>query len=164
VASTDCLLDAHEVAVRARIEELREEAARVAAVLGEAEMALEHVTITKATLALVVAGGGASAEAGQDADAGVSQVGVRRVPVPEWTAGLDERVLPAGYRELWAVLVKAPEGVRCKAVAVSLGLESVPKNVEGVRSKLRIMVRRGWAVETAPGVFQAAAVPAGSSR
>src|SRR6267142_4282119 len=103
VASTDSLLDAHEVAVRARVEELREEAARVASALGEAEVALEHVTITKATLALVVAGSGAPVDAGQDADIGVPQAGARRVPVPEWTAGLDERVLPAGYRELWAI-------------------------------------------------------------
>lgn len=164
VASTDSLLDAHEVAVRVRVEELREEAARVAVALGEAETALEHVAITKATLALVVAGGGAPVETEQDADAGVSQAGARRVPVPEWAAGLDEQVLPAGYRELWAILLKAPEGVRCKAAAVSLGMEPVPKKVEGVRSKLRRLVRRGWALEVAPGLFQTAPVPAPAGR
>ena len=57
MVSTDSLLDAHEVAVRARVEELRQEAERVAAALGEAELALEHVAITKATLAVVLAGG-----------------------------------------------------------------------------------------------------------
>ena len=156
MASTDSLLDAHEVVVRARVEELREQAARVAAELGEAELALEHVVITRATLAVVLAGGA------QDADSGATpQAGTARVPVPTWTAGLDERSLPAGYRELWAVLVKAPDGVRCKAAAVSLGLEPVPKKVEGVRSKLRRMVRRGWAVEAAPGVFHPAVAPAG---
>lgn len=158
MASTDSLLDAHEVAVRARVEELREQAARVAAELGEAELALEHVAITRATLAVVLTAGGGPTGARQDADTGASQAGTARVPVPKWTVGLDEGALQAGYRELWAILVKAPEGVRCKAAAVSLGLEPVPKKVEGVRSKLRRLVRRGWAVETAPGLFQAAAL------
>ena len=164
MASTDSLLDAHEVAVRARVEELREQAARVAAELGEAELALEHVTITRATLAVVLAAGGATAEDGQGAYIGASRAGRPRVPVSEWTVGLDERSLPAGYRELWAILVKAPQGVRCKAVAVSLGLEPVPKKVEGVRSKLRRLVRRGWAVEAVPGLFQAVPEVAGAGR
>jgi hypothetical protein len=51
VVSVDGLLDAHEVSVRARLEALREQAARVAVELGEAELALEHVAITRATLA-----------------------------------------------------------------------------------------------------------------
>jgi hypothetical protein len=156
VVSTDRLLDAHEVAVRARVEELRQEAERVAAALGEAELALEHVAITKATLALVLAGPGSQA-AGQDPVADPAPAAVERAPVPKWAAGLDSRALPDGYRQLWAVMVQAPEGVRCKAVAVALGLEPVPKKVEGVRSKLRHLVRRGWAVEAVPGLFQAAA-------
>ncbi len=158
MVSTDSLLDAHEVAVRARVEELRLEAARVAATLGEAELALEHVVITRATLALVLTGPAALPEAGQDPAADASPAAVKRVPVPEWTGGLDERVLPDGYRALWAVVAQAPHGVRCKAAAVALGLEPVPKKVEGVRSKLRRLVRRGWAVETEPELFQAAAV------
>jgi hypothetical protein len=157
VVSTDSLLDAHEVAVRARVEELRAEAERVAAALGEAEIALEHVTITKATLALVLAGPGLQVAAGRNRAADPLPAAVERVPVPKWAAGLDERALPEGYRQLWAVMVKAPDGVRCKAVAVALGLEPVPKKVEGVRSKLRRLVRRGWAVEAVPGLFQAAA-------
>lgn len=164
MASTDSLLDAHEVVVRARVEELREQAAHVAAQLGEAELALEHVVITRATLAVVLAAGSVPAGVGQDADSGAAAAGTARVPVPKWQVGLDERALPAGYRELWAILVKAPEGVRCKAAAVSLGLEPVPAKVEGVRSKLRRMVRRGWALEAAPGVFLTAAGPTGGGR
>lgn len=156
MVSTDSLLDAHEVAVRARVEELRLEAARVAASLGEAELALEHVVITRAMLALVLAGPAALPEVGQDPVVGALPAVVERVP--EWTGGLDERALPDGYRALWAVVAQAPDGVRCKAAAVALGLEPVPKKVEGVRSKLRRLARRGWAVETKPGLFQAAAV------
>ena len=163
MVSTDSLLDAHEVAVRARVEELREQAVRVAVELGEAELALEHVAITRATLAVVLAGGGQHAD-GLDGNAAGQQAASKRAVVPSWSVGLDERALPAGYRGLWAVLVKAPDGVRCKAAATALGLEPVPKKVEGVRSKMRRMVRCGWAVEAAPGVFQMAAGPAGAGR
>lgn len=104
MASTDSLLDAHEVAVRARVEELREQAARVATELGEAELALEHVAITRATLVVVLAGGR------PDGDAGGRQAGSERAAVPLWSVGLDERALPVGYRELWALLVKARTG------------------------------------------------------
>lgn len=151
MASTDSLLDAHEVAVRARVEELREETARVAAALGEAELALEHVVITRATLAVVLAGPGAQAAGGQHADTGAPPAGAGRVPVPAWTAGLDEQALPAGYRELWRVLAAAPAGARCKQAAMSLGLEPVPTNVEGTRSKLRRLVRRGGRSRPRPG-------------
>lgn len=163
MASMDSLLDAHEVAVRARVEELREQAARVAAELDEAELALEHVAITKVTLAVVLAGG-AQAVGGRNLDAGGLPSRAERETVPPWSVGLDERALPIGYRQLWAVLVKEPEGVRCKAAATALGLEPVPKKVEGVRSKLRRMVRRGWAVETMPGVFCTAVGPTVTGR
>ena len=63
VVSVDSLLDGHEVVVRA--DELREETARVAAALGEAELALEHVIITKVTLAAAVAGHSVTFEARQ---------------------------------------------------------------------------------------------------
>ena len=49
VVSVDGLLDAHEVAVRARVEELRER-------LADAERGLEHVLTTRQTLRSVLAG------------------------------------------------------------------------------------------------------------
>lgn len=140
MVSTDSLLDAHEVVVRARVEELRveelrAEAARVAAALGAAELALEHVVITRATLALVLSGPAAVPVAGRGPAADAAPVVEQRISVPKRDAGLEERALPDGYRQLWTVLVKTPDGVRCKAAAVALGLEPVPvpKKVEGVR-------------------------------
>jgi hypothetical protein len=47
--------------------------------------------------------------------------------------------------------------VRCQQVAVALGLKLVPKKVEGMRSKLKRLVGRGWAVESAPGLFAVSA-------
>ena len=99
VVSMDGLLDAHEVSVSARVESLREQAARVAAELGEAELALEHVAITRTTLALAGAGAPAGGRGAQDAD-----VPRRAVPesslVPVWQGDLTQAHLPAGYRQL----------------------------------------------------------------
>jgi hypothetical protein len=54
----DALLDEQEVALLAQVEELREEAARVAVAPAAAEQSLEHVSITRATLAAVLFGRG----------------------------------------------------------------------------------------------------------
>jgi hypothetical protein len=159
VVSVDSLLDGHEVGVRARVDELREEAARVAAALGEAELALEHVVITRATLAMVVADHGAQADVRQHPDTAApsaAEDGAGPVKVPAWQAGLDERALPVGYRRLWTVLAGATEAVRAQDAARALGFDPVPAKVEGARSKLKRLVRCGWLVESAPGAFQTA--------
>jgi hypothetical protein len=156
VVSVDGLLDAHEVAVRAKVEGLREEAARVAGALGEAELALEHVAITRATLAAVVAGHGASAESVQGVDApvreGVGGLGDPAV-VPPRRPDLTEAHLPVDYRRVYSAVRETPGGVRAKQLAVAFGLEPVPAKVEGVRSRLKRLVMRGWLAESAPGVF-----------
>jgi hypothetical protein len=160
VVSVDSLLDSHEVSVRATVDELRQEAARVAVALGEAERALEHVSITRATLAAVLAGHGAVAGPAQSMDVperesafdGVGEV----VRVPSWRADLTEAHLPAGYRRLWLAVRDAAGPVRAQELARGLGLEPTPAKVEGLRSKLKRLVARGWIAESAPGVFAAA--------
>lgn len=153
MVSVDSLLEGHEVAVRARVDELREEATRVATALGEAELALEYVTITKATLAVVLAGHGVASEARQETMP-VPEAG--RASVPVWHSGLDEQALPAGYRRLWTVLVQAAGSVRAQDAARGLGFEPIPAKVEGTRSKLKRLARCGWLVESSPGVFRVA--------
>ena len=142
MVSVDVLLDGHEVAVRARVEELRERAARVAVELGEAELALEHVEITRATLTAVLAGQGAA----------VSQPS-EPTTVPAWHLELGEAALPADYRRVWAAVAAEPDGVRAKELAVALGLELVPAKIERLRSKLKRLVGRGWLTERTPGLF-----------
>ena len=152
VVSMDGLLDAHEVSVRARVESLREQAVRVAAELGGAELALEHVAITRATLALVAAGGPAPGQGPQSAD-----LPGRAVPepslVPVWRGDLTEAHLPAGYRELWRAVAGAPGPVRAQQLAAALGLEVTAAKVEALRSKLKRLVARGWMTEPVPGAF-----------
>ncbi len=160
MVSVDALLDDHEVVVRARVEELRERATRVAAELGEAELALEHVTITRATLATVVAGrGGAHVEQGSDSSVQVScgvggSSGARLVPARR--VDLTEAALPTEYRRLWLTVCESGP-VRAGALAGTLGLEMVPAKIEGVRYKLKRLVERGWLAEREPGVFTPAA-------
>lgn len=162
MVSVDGLLDAHEVVVRARVESLREQAARVATELGEAEMALEHVAITRATLAAVFAGnGGLDQPQEQDADAlGRSVPGPSLVPM--WRAELTGEHLPAGYRQVWRVVAGTSGPVRAKQLALALGLEASAAKVEGLRCKLKRLVARGWITEPAPGVFALASTGSAS--
>jgi hypothetical protein len=151
------LLDNHEVAVRDTVDELRQEAARVAVALGEAERALEHVSITRATLAAVLAGRGAVAGPAQgmnvpECESAVGGVG-EPAQVPGWRADLTEAHLPAGYRMLWLAVLGAARPVRAQELARALGLEPTPARVEGLRSKLKRLVARGWITEPQPGVF-----------
>lgn len=166
MVSVDGLLDTHEVSVRARVESLREQAVRVAVELGEAELALEHVAITRATLAAVIAGNGGAGLDAQDTDTpGRGVPGPSLVPV--WRADLSEAHLPAGYRQVWRALADAVGPVRAKELARALGLETSAAKVEGLRSKLKRLAARGWITEPAPGAFTVAstgpASPGGGS-
>ena len=157
MVSVDSLLDNHEVAVRAAVDALRQEAVRVAVALGEAERALEHVSITRATLAAVLAGHGAVADPAQGVDvmereSAVGGVG-ERARVPVWRGDLTEAHLPAGYRQLWRAVADVPEPVRAQQLAAALGLEVTAAKVEGLRSKLKRLVARGWITEPEPGAF-----------
>jgi hypothetical protein len=160
VVSVDSLLDRHEVSVRGAVDELRQEAARVAAALGEAELALEHVSITRATLAAVLAGHDAvagSAPGVEVLERGRALDGVGGVTrVPSWRSDLTEAHLPAGYQRLWLAVRDAAGPVRAQELARGLGLESTPAKVEALRSKLKRLVARGWIAESAPGMFAAA--------
>ncbi|EST18749.1 hypothetical protein M878_44450 [Streptomyces roseochromogenus subsp. oscitans DS 12.976] len=51
----------------------------------------------------------------------------------------------------------------CRQLAVALGLEAVPAKVEGVRSKAKRLVARGWLAEERPGAFSPVAGRVGGS-
>jgi hypothetical protein len=152
MVSVDALLDEHEAAVRAQVEDLREEAARVAAALAAAEQNLEHALITRATLAAVLSGRGPRDE--RAAQGPVSGGGPAVVPV--YRPDLAEDHLPGEYRGVYLAVRGAAGGARAKELAGALGLEPVPAKVEGLRYKLKRLASRGWILESAPGVFAAA--------
>lgn len=153
MVSVDGLLDAHEVAVRARVEELR-------VALADAERDLEHVVITRNMLRVVVGKGEAVIRAVKVVDGGVSDQapaiapGLEPAVVPLRREGMTEQVLPEGYRRVWLVARPAGEGIRAGDLARALGLPGTDSAREGLRAKLKRLVARGWAVEAAPGVFQ----------
>ncbi|WP_369153323.1 hypothetical protein [Streptomyces sp. R17] len=146
------LLEAREKRVREEIAGLREEAGRVQAALGDAERSLQRLVDARATVAEVLAEPSSSvAEPERGAMAGS--------PVPHRSEGMPASVLAADYQRIVSVLESAGrEGMRCP---VALGLQAVPAKIEGVRSKAKRLVERGWALQMRPGVFTALAVSAG---
>ncbi|MFF4406124.1 hypothetical protein ACFY2W_09325 [Streptomyces sp. NPDC001262] len=150
------LLEAREEKVREEIARLREEAERVQAALGDAECVLQRLADARATVAEVLAGPpSAVVEPARGA--------VARSVVPHWAEGMAASVLAPDYQRIVSVLESEAgrEGMRCQQLAAALGLEVVPAKVEGLRSKAKRLVERGWALQVRPGVFTGLAVPAG---
>ncbi|MFJ2722697.1 hypothetical protein [Streptomyces sp. NPDC087437] len=144
------LLEAREKKVREEVARLQEEAERVQAELGEAERALQRLVDARATVAEVLAEPSAAvAEPARKAVAGSV--------VPHRTEGMTASVLAPDYQRIASVLESEAgrEGMRCQQLAAALGLQAVPAKVEGLRSKAKRLVERGWAVQVRPGVFTA---------
>jgi hypothetical protein len=94
---------------------------------------------------------------------GRARVGVGAVTVPAWQAGMTEAVLPVAYRDVLEVLADAGQGLRTKQIAAALGLGGEHRSVEGLRLKLKRLVRRGWLAEPAVGLFVRRPHPAESA-
>jgi hypothetical protein len=78
--------------------------------------------------------------------------------VPPWRAGLEVSALPEAYRDLVEVLEDAGRPLRAGQIAAAAGLSTGKTKVEGLRSKLKRLVERGWlAQEAGPGLFGLAA-------
>ncbi|MFI5888469.1 hypothetical protein [Streptomyces sp. NPDC051554] len=154
MASVLGLLEAREKMVREEITRLREEAERVQAALGVAERELQRLVDARVTVTEVLAGPpSVVAEPTGSAVAGST--------VPRRETGMAATALAPDYQRILSVLESgAGEGMRCQQLAVALGLEAVPAKVEGLRSKAKRLVERGWALQVRPGVFTALAVAA----
>ncbi len=87
---------------------------------------------------------GPIARAGLEEVPAAARVGVGAVRVPQWQAGLEEAVLPVAYRDVLEVLADAAQPLRAKQIAAALGLGEEPRGVEGLRLKLKRLVKRGW--------------------
>jgi hypothetical protein len=156
VPSVVGLLEAREKKVREEVARLREEAERVQAALAAAELTLQRLAQARETVAEVL-----------DEPPSVVAEPARSVVagslVPRWAEGMAASVLAPDYQRIVSVLESeaGPEGMRCRQLATALGLDAVPAKVEGLRSKAKRLVERGWALQVRPGVFTALAVPAG---
>ncbi|WP_405021347.1 hypothetical protein OHV05_34990 [Kitasatospora sp. NBC_00070] len=155
MASVMGLLEVRETAARVRVEELRAEVDRVLAELADAQAVLERRTIACAELAEALAGPGVEEPVRPVSVPVVVKVPVAGSGVPVWREGLSMDVLALDYRRLVGVLEAEPggAGLRAGELAGRLGLARVPAKVEGVRSKAKRLVERGWWAEERPGVF-----------
>ncbi|MGW6898821.1 hypothetical protein ACWGF2_19760 [Streptomyces sp. NPDC054919] len=144
------LLEAREKKVREEVARLREEAEWVQDALGDAERMLERLMDARATVAEVLT---------EPPSAGVEPAGsaVAGSVVPRWAEGMAVSVLAPDYQRIVSVLESEAgrEGMRCQQLAAVLGLEVVPAKVEGLRSKAKRLVERGWVLQVRPGVFTA---------
>jgi hypothetical protein len=156
------LLEAKEASARGRVEAAREEVARAAVELAEAERSVERLVIAREAVVEVLSEPATqgSALVGAGAESVLAEVGaVPRSTVPHRREGLTSSVLAPDYRRIMSVLedgaVAGGGGIRARALAAALGLETVPAKIEGVRSKARRLAERGWIAQHQPGVFSA---------
>jgi hypothetical protein len=156
-------LQRREAAARREADELRGEIAQLNERLAQAEERLSRLEITRETVAEILGGVGADQPAageavvaagpapGRSRRADGSPIGV--VMVPPWGPGLTQSVLPSSYRDPLEVLVDAGRPLRAGRIAVAAGLSTDKSKIEGLRSKLKRLVERGWLAEDGPGLF-----------
>jgi chromosome segregation ATPase len=154
-------LQRREAAARAEAEELRGQIAQLAERLAGVEERLSRLVITRETVDEVLSGPAAQAVSpaavmpdgvAPSRSGHLAAVGV--VAVPPWRAGLELSVLPEAYRDLLEVVEDAGRPVRAVQIAAAAGLSTDRGRVEGLRSKLKRLVERGWLAEEAgPGLF-----------
>jgi hypothetical protein len=166
-------LEAREEATRVRVEELRAEMAALAERLAGEEELLSRLEITRQTVIEVLAGPDLPEDGGVAAGTGAASMVATVAAAPSETAAAtqvpafsqdgDGQGLPVAYRDVWEVLVDAGGPLRAKQLSVALGLGTEPRHVEGMRSKLKRLVRRGWLAEVEPGLFACASGIAGGA-
>jgi cell division septum initiation protein DivIVA len=153
-------LQRREAAAREEAEELRGRIAQLTERLAGAEERLSRLAITRETVEEVLNGSGAEAApatvmpdgAAASRSGHLSAVGV--LAVPPWRAGLAASALPQAYRDLLEVAEDAGRPLRAGQIAAAAGLGTDKAKVEGLRSKLKRLVERGWLAEDAgPGLF-----------
>jgi hypothetical protein len=86
------------------------------------------------------------------ADLATTRTTVHNLAATEFTAD-DPTVISAAYQQIIAVLSTATAGMRAKDICLALGIEPLPKHVEGARAKLKRLVTREIVTETKPGIF-----------
>lgn len=158
-----------EAEVRQRIEEIREEIAGLESRLEAEEDQLSRLVITRETVQEVLggaappvavpAGEGEPVETVEPVDAPSSVRGV--VTVPPWRPGVSAGVLPQAYRDAVEIMADAGGAMRAGQILAALGLPDEAAKREGLRSKLKRLVERGWAAEDGPGLFTVTAPVAG---
>ncbi|MBB0246695.1 hypothetical protein FNQ90_21895 [Streptomyces alkaliphilus] len=162
------LLEQHELAARRRVDGLREEADRIQAELAVAEQEWSEWTIARERVGAVLSAPGSDSAGvvtevpegvvtGAEVEASAPLTVKARSQVPMWREGLAGTALSVDYQRILAAIedrVRLGQGpLTCQEMATAFGLDVVPAKVEGLRSKAKRLVARGWLTEPAPGRF-----------
>ncbi|BEL01817.1 hypothetical protein Q0Z83_000080 [Actinoplanes sichuanensis] len=86
------------------------------------------------------------------ADLATTRSMLQHLATTEFTAD-DPTIVSSAYQQILAVLGTATAGMRAKDVCLALDIEPLPKNIEGVRAKLKRLVSREVVIEDQPGLF-----------
>jgi cell division septum initiation protein DivIVA len=150
-------LKRREAAAREEAEDLRGRIAQLTERLARTDEQVSRLVIARETVEEVLNGAGSEAavmpEGAVPSRSGhLSSVGV--LAVPPWRPGLEASALPEAYRDLLEVVEDAGRPLRAAQIAAAAGLSTDKAKVEGLRSKLKRLVERGWLAEEAgPGLF-----------
>ncbi|MFF8279626.1 hypothetical protein ACF05T_26490 [Streptomyces lateritius] len=155
MASVLGLLEAKASTAREAVERARGEAARIAAMLEEAERVLERLIIAREAVVEVLAEpAGRTVDVVEDNVVAAAMTGS---PVPCQNGQLTRAVLAPDYQRIISVLeTEAAAGrdqARAKDLATALGLDAVPAKIEGVRSRAKRLAERGWITRHRSGEF-----------
>lgn len=77
------------------------------------------------------------------------------LPLPSPATGPDRPDIPdhPAYQQILTALTDASRPMRARDLCQALDLPILPKNTEGIRSKLKRLVSRGILIEPEPGLF-----------
>ncbi|MFX0577007.1 hypothetical protein [Nocardia nepalensis] len=156
-------LGRREADARKRAEGLRERISELTEQLAVEERLLSKLQVTRETMIEIlgatsdldepVESGGTGSDSPEPEPEAVSGSPIGVVLVPQHGPGMDVLVLPQDYQDVVEVLTDAGRPLRAGHIAAALGLEIAPAKVEGLRSKLKRLVARGWLDEQTPGLF-----------
>lgn len=86
------------------------------------------------------------------ADLATTRTTLQALTAAEFTAD-DPTIASAPYQQILTVLGTTATGMRAKDICIALGVEPLPKHVEGARARLKRLVSREILIEAEPGVF-----------
>ncbi|MFF1656098.1 hypothetical protein [Streptomyces sp. NPDC058255] len=77
------------------------------------------------------------------------------LPLPSPATAPDRPDIPdhPAYQQILTALADAGRPIRARDLCQALDLPILPKNTEGIRSKLKRLVSRGILIEPEPGLF-----------
>lgn len=149
-----------EAVARQRIEEIREQIAALESELEDEHGRLSRLVITREIVEEILGEAAElAAEPSETARIGAAGAVPVRPPVlgvvtvPPWQPGMSAAMLPRAYRDAVEIMADAGRAMRAGQIAVAMGLPDEAAKREGLRSKLKRLVERGWAREEGPGLF-----------